>query len=325
MKLCDCVRVRRYSLSPTFRKQLKMAAKVLPRQLVKGQTCQIWVHDITTQKNTLLFETDDLLLEAPNWTLDGADLILNGNGLLWRLPLAKPALTKVEISGVPPLNNDHVLDPDGEHIYLSSYDDWQLYRAPLQGGKATRISGKEGPENLFHFLHGVSPDGKELAFVGVEAEPEGEGLRFLSAQICTLSSEGTNLKQLTTGDTPKDGPEYSPDGQWIYFNTEAFTTNAQIARMRRDGSDMQRLTNSNTVDWFPHISPDGSTIAYLAYPPATRGHPANLNVELMVVRNNNWTAPRSAAKLFGGQGTINVNSWSPTSTQFAYIAYPFKD
>jgi TolB protein len=296
--------------------------KVLPRELLPSQKCQIWIHDVVDGSNALLFETNQLLLEAPNWTLQGDALILNGAGKLWRVAVLNPKLYHIEISSMPPLNNDHVLDPDGEHIFLSAYDDWQLYRAPLAGGKATRLSGKEGPEGLLHFLHGVSPDGNQLAFVGVQAEPKNGSLHFKSTEIYTLRSDGTHLQQITHDAVSVDGPEYSPDGKWLYFNTEAFSKNAQVARMRLDGSEATRLTFSKTVDWFPHLSPDGNSVVYLAYPPETQGHPADKWVELMVIENGEWQTPVRAARLFGGQGTINVNSWSPDSRRFAYVAYP---
>lgn len=296
--------------------------KVPPRTLAKGQRCEVWVHDVARAENRMIFATTDLLLEAPNWALDGDALILNGNGTLWRLPVDAPKLHAIDIQGVPPLNNDHVLDPDGVHIFVSSYDDWQLYRAPLAGGKAVQVSGKEGPAGLLHFLHGVSPDGQQLAFVGVQAEINDVNFRFITAEICTLSADGRGFRQITSGGAPSDGPEYSPDGQWLYFNTETFSGHAQIARMRPDGADMARLTDEPTVDWFPHISPDGTLAVYLAYPAGTQGHPADLWVDLKLVRGGDWAAAKPVARLFGGQGTINVNSWSPDSTRFAFVTYP---
>ena len=295
-----------------------------PRQLANNQLCQVWLHDVEAAKNTLLLETREILLEAPNWTLQGDALVLNGAGTLWRIPVDKPEVKPIAIEAVPPLNNDHVLDPDGEHIYLSTYDDWQIYRAPLAGGAATRVTGKEGPEGLMHFLHGVSPDGSQLAFVGLRTDANAESFTVLSAEIYTINADGSGYRQITSGGSPADGPEYSPDGNWLYFNTEAFSGNAQIARMRPDGSEVARLTHTETVDWFPHISPDGRRAVYLAYPPGTSGHPADLWVELMVVHDGQWPRAVRAAKLFGGQGTINVNSWSPDSRHFAFVAYPIE-
>jgi Tol biopolymer transport system component len=293
-----------------------------PRELARGQRCQVWIHDTVSRENHLIFETTDFLLEAPNWTLQGDALILNGRGLLWRLPLEEPNLQVIDLLGVPPLNNDHVLDPDGTHIFVSAYDDWQLYRAPLAGGVAVQVSGKEGPDGLLHFLHGVSPDGRQLAFVGVRARITDDSVAFQSAEICTLGSDGRGFHQITSSGAPADGPEYSPDGAWIYFNTEAFSGHAQIARMRPDGTEVERLTDTPTVDWFPHLSPDGRLAAYLAYPPGTRGHPADLWVELKLVRDGDWSSAVPAARIFGGQGTINVNSWSPDNRRFAFVAYP---
>jgi len=296
--------------------------KALPRKLMPNQRCQVWVHDVATNENSCVFETSSLLLEAPNWALDGRALILNGDGVLWRLPVDEPVLQQIEIDGVPPLNNDHVLDPDQEHVFVSAYDDWQIYRASLAGGHATQITGKEGHEGLRHFLHGVSPDGAQLAFVGIRVDEASDPVKLLFAEIFTVGADGNGYRQITHAGVPADGPEYSPDGQWIYLNTEAFSSSAQIARMRLDGSEIARLVASETVDWFPHLSPDGRHCVYLAYPSGTTGHPANLDVKLMIVRDGDWDRPVVAARLFGGQGTINVNSWSPDSRQFAYVAYP---
>jgi Tol biopolymer transport system component len=295
------------------------------RELAEKQSCQVWIHDTAAGENWLVFETRDMLLEAPNWSLSGESLILNGDGKLWRLPLTNPSLEGISLAGLPRMNNDHVLDQDGEHIFVSTYDDWQLYRAPLAGGQAVQVSGREGPTGLLHFLHGVSPDGRQLAFVGVEAKMSDEKLTFLSAEICTIGSDGSGFRQITSGGAPADGPEYSPDGRWLYFNTEAFSGHAQIARMRPDGSDPERLTHAETVDWFPHLSPNGNKAVYLAYPPGTQGHPPDLWVELKLVDEDRWSEGRTVARLLGGQGTINVNSWSPDSKRFAFVAYPLND
>jgi TolB protein len=296
--------------------------KIPPRTLASGQRCQIWIHDVESRRSQLLLETDELLLEAPNWTLDGLDLVLNGAGTLWRVPTADPRLEPISISGVPPLNNDHVLDPDGQHILLSAYDDWQLYRAPLAGGTADRLTNQPEAEGLMHFLHGVSPDGERLAFVAIQLDDWVQDDNPLAAEIYTVGTDGAEYRQVTSSGAPSDGPEFSPDGEWLYYNTEAFSGHAQVARMRPDGSDPTRLTFSDSVDWFPHISPDGRAAVYLAYPPGTVGHPADVRVRLMLVTDGQWRDARPVADVFGGQGTINVNSWAPDSRRFAYVAYP---
>ena len=288
------------------------------RVLAPGQRCQVHAAQLDGS-TTLLWESSELLLEAPNWAPDGVALILNGHGTLWRLDVRSGHLTPITISGIPTLNNDHVIAPDGETIYLSA-NDGHIYSAPLAGGEAVRAT-HEGPPDL-HFLHGVSPDGSTLAYVGLE--PEGANL-WARANIFAIPTAGGPDTRLTDTAFPADGCEYSPDGEWIYFNTEQYGTvagHAQIARMRPDGSDAEQLTFDDEVNWFPHLSPDGRTAVYLSFPPGTAGHPADLDVVLKLVNHDDWRSAKPLVRLFGGQGTINVNSWSPTSDRFAFVAYP---
>ena len=287
---------------------------IAPRELQPGQRCEVWIASVTGERE-LVFTTRDVLLEAPNWTRDGAALILNGAGKMWRFDVGSRAVSQVPLTGVPDLNNDHVLAPDGTGIYLSA-NDGHLYRAALAGGAATRITEDDG---FFHFLHGVSPDGDELAYVGIEA-----GDFTQPGRLMTIPAGG-GAATLLNVDGHCDGPEYSPDGEWLYFNTEAFTSSsghAQLARVRADGSGMERLVKSDSVDWFPHLSPNGRLASYIRFPGGTVGHPADLPVDVVLVSTGDWSTPLHCWPLFGGQGTLNVNSWSPDSTRFAYVAYP---
>ena len=288
---------------------------IAPRQLKPGQRCEVWIASAVTGARELAFATEEYLLEAPNWTPDGAALILNGAGALWRLDLGTGSLGTVPVTGIPDLNNDHVLGPGGL-IYLSA-NDGHIYRAELAGGPAVRITAEDG---TFHFLHGVSPDGQELAYVGIEA-----GDFTKPGKLTTIPAGGGPTATIDVGSGHCDGPEYSPDGKWLYLNTESFTTlpgHAQMARVRVDGSEFERLSASETVDWFPHLSPDGQFASYIRFPSGTLGHPADLPVDVVVVSTTDWATPLHVWPLFGGQGTLNVNSWSPDSTRFAYVAYP---
>lgn len=258
-----------------------------------------------------------MLLEAPNWTLDGQALILNGDGALWQLDLSGGAIEKIAITGIPDLNNDHVLAPDGAGIFLSA-NDGHIYKAELRGSGAERLTAEDG---TFHFLHGVSPDGLELAYVGIDG-----GDFSKPGRLMTMPANGGSPSAVVdTGPGHCDGPEYSPDGKWLYFNTETFTSqagHAQIARVRVDGTGLERLLDSGTVDWFPHLSPDGRFASYIRFPSGTVGHPADLPVDVVVVSTSDWATPLHTWPLFGGQGTLNVNSWSPGSNRFAFVAYP---
>lgn len=288
------------------------------RSLQTGQRCEIWIASISGEAE-LLYSTDEVLFEAANWTLDGKALILNGNGKLWSLAISGGKPTTIPLSGLPGLNNDHVLDPDGKNIFLSA-NDGHIYHASLDGGPSTRITGDD---DWFHFLHGVRPDGKELAYVGIKA-----GDFTQPGRLMTISSDGGAAASLDVGPGHCDGPEYSPDGTSLYLNTESFSTapgHAQLARVNVDGTGFEQLVESETVDWFPHLSPDGLYANYIRFPRGTEGHPADLPVDVVLLSTEDWTTPLHTWPLFGGQGTLNVNSWSPDSRHFAFVAYPLDD
>ena len=287
------------------------------RTLAPGQRAQIWIGGPANPRADLLFETDEMLFEAANWSLDGSCLFVNGDGALWRLDVDAPGrgLVRVDFQDLPELNNDHVLDPDGEHIYLSAMDG-HIYRGALDGGAVDRISPEDGS---WHFLHGICPDGSRLAYVHLDDFTK-------PGRLALLEPHGQPVV-VETGRGHVDGPEWSPDGRWIYFNTEGFTSepgHAQLARIPDAGGPVQRLVTSDSVDWFPHLSPDGQWASYLAFPPGTLGHPADLDVQVRVVATSDWSTPVQRYPIFGGQGTLNVNSWSPESERCAFVAYPLR-
>lgn len=288
------------------------------RELQPGQRCVVMIGYVDGTEPTEVFRTDEMVVEAPNWTIDGAWLVVNAVGRLWRLAAdGSSELEPIDLD-LPPLNNDHVLDPDGLHVFVSA-NDGHIYHAPLAGGPTRRVTNDCDPREFIHFLHGVSPDGQTLAYIGLARQPG-----TVTANVFTVPASGGPDAQLTFGDAPADGSEYSPDGEWIYLNTEAFSSvpgHAQVARMHPDGSGLEQLTFDDQVNWFPHWAPDGSVALYLSFPPGTTGHPADHPVELKLVRGD-WQQPETVVRLFGGQGTVNVNSWAPDSTRFGYVAYP---
>lgn len=288
------------------------------RKLLPGQSCQVWTAGAEGGEPALRFETTRCRLESPNWLSGGDALICNADGLLWRLSLSPtPRLDPIEITGGQQFNNDHVLDPDGRHIYLSAYDR-QLYRAHVDGGAAELITGNP-PVPVLHYLHGVHPGGHRLAFVGLPADGSTRG------DVYTMSTGGGDYRRLTSGPGHSDGCEYSPDGEWLYFNTEMFDGRAQIARVRPDGSDLEQLTFDDHVNWFPHISPNGRWATYIAFPPGTAGHPSNVWIDIKVVDLKDWSSAITRVRVFGGQGTLNTSTWAPDSSAFAYVSYPMAE
>jgi len=287
------------------------------RALSTGQISRLVVIDSVTGEQATVFEADEII-EAPNWTPDGEALIFNAGGELWRIDAGgKSSPGKIDTGRLRDLNNDHVLSPDGRTIYVSS-DDGHLYRLPVKGGEPERVSNVH--DTPFHYyLHGISPDGATLAYVAVEGK--GEGRRI---NLFTIPSAGGPDTRLSDIAKPHDGPEYSPDGAWIYFNSERASErpgHAQIFRMRPDGSDIEQLTFDSRVNWFPHLSPDGRAMVYLSYPEGTLGHPADKDVILRLLHPDGGE-PRDLTAFFGGQGTINVNSWAPDSRRLAFVSYP---
>lgn len=292
-----------------------------PRELRAGQRTCVWTASAGSSTPSLVYETSDILLEAPNWSPDGKSLLLNGDGRLWQLNLEQQPeqLVEIALDGIPPINNDHVLSPDGTHVYVSGMDG-HLYRAPLTGGTGTRLTDDDG---TLHFLHGVSPDGHTLAYVEIP-----RGVDGAPGRLALMPATGGRGHVVDTGEGHIDGPEYSPDGAWILLNSEAFTNapgHAQIARLPAAGGPLQRLVSSETVDWFPHVSPDGRLATYVVFPAGTLGHPENLDVAVRLVSTDDWEAPLATFPLFGGQGTLNVNSWAPDSRAFAFVSYPMAD
>lgn len=248
-------------------------------------------------------------IEAPNWAPFGDWLLVNGDGRLFRVPLAEPALVPVESGAAVKCNNDHGISPDGTTIILSSHHEGQgsqIYVMPVSGGEPVKVS-PEAPS----WWHGVSPDGRLLTYVAARG-----GARVID--VYTLVP-GQAEKRLTLGEGHCDGPDFSSDGQRIYYNCDR-TGHAQIWVMAADGSGQRQLFEDDCVNWFPHPSPDGRHLLYLAYPPGTSGHPPDLPVAL-VLCDPEGRNRRRVREFIGGQGTMNVPNWAPDSSAFAYVRY----
>lgn len=249
-------------------------------------------------------------LQAPNWTLDGAALIYNADGRLYRFDLATREPRLIDTGEIVRNNNDHVISFDGSMLGISSAspegEQSVIYTVPIEGGVPRRVT-----PNAPSYFHGWSPDGRYLVYTG------GRGGEW---DIYRIPAEGGEETRLTTAEGLDDGPEYTPDGEWIYFNSTRSGT-MQIWRMRADGSDQQQVTDDGFNNWFPHISPDGRWIVFLSYGPeiAPDDHPWYKEVYLRLMPAAGGE-PEVIAYVYGGQGTINVPSWSPDSRQIAFVS-----
>jgi TolB protein len=247
--------------------------------------------------------------EAPNWTHDGSSFLFNRNGRIYRLPVAGGEPTMIDTGFANRCNNDHGISPDQTSLAISdqSQEDNRsiVYLVPIAGGTPRRITQKSPS-----YWHGWSPDGKTLAFVGQRND---------EFDIYTIPVTGGEETRLTTAKGLDDGPEYSPDGRYIYFNSER-TGHMQIWRMRADGSEQEQITFGDQNDWFPHISPDGQWMVFVSFESDVKGHPENKDVMLRIMSLSDKKIS-VLAKLFGGQGTINVPSWSPDSKEIAFVSF----
>ena len=268
------------------------------------------VMEVETGKRKILYTAADSF-QAPNWTKDGQALIYNRNGRLYRFDLAKKAPEPIDTGFAINNNNDHVLSFDGKMLAIShhSKDDGNasiVYTVPVNGGTPRRVTAK-GPS----YLHGWSPDGKYLVYTG---ERDGE------LDIYKISVGGGAETKLTNAKGLDDGPEFTPDGRYIYFNSTR-SGMMQIWRMKPDGSHQEQVTNDEYNNWFPHISPDGRWIVFLSFLKDVEpsDHPFYKHVYIRLMPVNTMKA-RVIAYVYGGQGTINVPSWSPDGKRIAFVS-----
>jgi len=248
--------------------------------------------------------------EAPNWSRDGKLFYINRGGFLWTLPVEGGEPKRLDTGAVVKNNNDHGLSFDGKWLAISSSTKEpggsKIFVVPAAGGEARQVT-----PNGASYWHGWSPDGKTLVYCGVRT---GKG------DIYLIPTEGGAEKSLTQNAGHNDGPEYTADGSKIYFHSDRAGA-PKIWRMNPDGSEQQQITSDEEyADWFAHPSPDGKWIVFLSYDKSVKGHPANQNVVLRLMPMGGGK-PKVIATLFGGQGTLNVPSWSPDSTQIAFVSY----
>jgi hypothetical protein len=244
-------------------------------------------------------------IEAPNWFPDDTrTLYFNSKGHFFKLRDGE--LKPVDLGSLHEINNDHGVTRDGKTWAFSDQTEF----APSRIYVVSRGVTRRVTENAPSYFHGWSPDGQTLVYCG---------LRNGNFDIYSISVNGGAETRLTTSPGKDDGPEFSPDGKYIYYNSDR-SGSMQVWRMLPDGSGQEQITNDDSDNWFPHISPDGRSMVFLSYDRGVGDHPENKDVRLRVM-NLETKAIDVLAKLFGGQGTINVSSWSPDSQSLAFVSY----
>jgi Tol biopolymer transport system component len=270
--------------------------------------------NVETGFREVIYETETHI-EAPNWSRNGKFLIYNSAGKLYKFNLKDSKISEINTGDIVANNNDHGISFDGKMLAISSSARVEngnssiIFTVPINGGAPTRITPL-GPS----YWHGWSPDGKWLTYC---AERNG------NYDVYKIPAKGGNEIRLTTAEGLDDGPEFSPDGKYIYFNSTR-TGMMQIWRMKPDGTAQEQITFDNFQNWFAHPSPDGKQMIIISYPPEVpaTSHPHNQRVMLRLLPVDGGKI-KVAAFLYGGQGTINVPSWSPDSKRVAFVSYTY--
>ena len=262
----------------------------------------------------------DRVIEAPNWLKNSETILFNSEGHIFRYDIASGTETMLDTGVCDRCNNDHVVSPDERFIAVSHNDAAEgyasrVYVVPLAGGEA-RLVTPDSPS----YLHGWSPDGGELAYCAFR-EVDGK----TEVDVYTVPAGGGREKRLTEGGF-NDGPEYSPDGKYIWFNSTRSGL-MQVWRMDRGGGSTTQITKNQRNNWFSHLSPDGKKAVYLSYGPRQlepQEHLPNMPVELWMMDADGGGQHRILS-LFGGQGTMNVNSWAGDGRRFAFVSYEVRE
>lgn len=284
----------------------------------RAQKAVLQIYNVNTGKIEIM-KKFNYAVEAPSWSKDGKKLLYSSYGNVYWFDLETKESFKVDTGIADTCNNDCVLKPDGSALGVSSGRNGdmnsRIYTVDFVSGEVKEITSLP-----LSYLHGWSPDGTMLAFcAGREVSGDGD----VEWDIYTIPAEGGEEVRLTNAPGLNDGPEYSSDGKHIWFNSVR-TGLMQVWRMDSDGKNQMQMTFAEDMNsWFPHISPDGTKVVYVAYHKGDLEpgqHLPDLNVEIRLIPAVGGEE-KTLVKLFGGQGTMNVNSWSPDSTRFAFVSY----
>jgi TolB protein len=276
--------------------------------------CRLETMNVFDGRRKVIYESDGRF-EAPNWMPDGEKLLFNMDGALYKIPVDGGSLEKLNTGAANRNNNDHGISFNGKLLALSSSHEnidgggSAVYVLPLEGGEPKLVT-KKTPS----YWHGWNPNNKEVVYVAKRSEDK--PYNIFKADIKT--GKETQVTFFEHGHV--DGPEYSPGGKYIYYNGSQSGT-MQIWRMKPDGSEKEQLTFGEKNNWFPHISPDGKWMVYITFPTtvAPGDHPSYKRVTLNLMPLEGG-ASKVVAYLYGGQGTINVPSWSPDSKHIAFVS-----
>jgi len=269
--------------------------------------------NVKTGKQKVILE-EKRHFEAPNWSRDGKYLVINSNGSLEKVSIKGEKLGVVNTGFASRCNNDHGFSFDGKTLIISHNDttvargnNSRIFVLPAEGGTPRVVTDK-----FPSYWHGISPDGEILVYCAQRND---------KWDVYKIGINGGDEVRLTDVEGLDDGPEYSYDGQWIYFNSNR-TGRMHLYRMKPDGSAQEQLTNDEFDNWFGHPSPDGNSLVYISYMEDQKGqHPFGKDVRLRLLDLKTKKIKDLTPVFYGGQGTINVPGWSPDGKSIAFVRY----
>ncbi|MEB2776725.1 transporter [Algoriphagus sp. D3-2-R+10] len=288
---------------------LFLSTLAIAQQVPEGTSSELVILNVNSgEQKTILKENRHF--EAPNWSRDGEFLLINSGGFLEKVDLDGNKLGQIQPDKISRANNDHGLSFDGKLLVISKSDEGtssRIYTVPMAGGEPKLIT----PDHPSYW-HGISPDGKTLVYT---AERDG------AWDIYAIPTAGGAEKRLTDAEGLDDGPEFSYDGKWIYFNSNR-TGRMQAYRMKPDGAGTEQLTDDSFDNWFPHPSPDNKSAVIISYLEDQKGsHPFGKDVKLRLLNVETKEIKDLTDIFYGGQGTINVHSWSSDGEWIAFVRY----
>ena len=272
----------------------------------------LYVYDMATGKSNMI--TRELRhFEAPNWSRDGKYFLINAYGKLEKMSMTGDRIGYLNTGNIQDCNNDHGYSFDGKTLFISSgkpsikEHSSFIFKLAADGGDPIQLT-----PTTPSYWHGVSPDGKTMVYCAA---------RNGNYDVYAMSTDGGEEKRLTSTEGLDDGPEFSPDGKYIYINSFR-TGHMQIWRMAPDGSNPEQMTFDDKSNWFAHIHPNNKVATIISYDEdQVQAHPFGRQVRIRLLDLQTKQIKDLTGPFYGGQGTINVPSWNPEGTKFAYVKY----
>jgi TolB protein len=250
-------------------------------------------------------------MQSANWAPDVKSIYAYEDGRIESIPYLTPEAggtpLPIDTGGLIGCSGNFGLSPDGKTLAVSCSETkdgpYQVYLLPAGGGGTPR---KLTQGAIASYFHAWSPDSRSIAFTRGSAG---------KADLFTVPASGGTEIRLTS-DTVNDGPDYTPDGKYIYFDSTR-SGSSQIWRMQPDGSAAEQITDDDHVNSSPHVSRDGKTIAFLSQPAGSGSGVGPAAIRIMATSDG---LIRTLVDFQGDRGSFSMYGWGDTN-HLAFVSY----